>query len=167
MFTPLEASSMASPAIEPGKDYAPLGPVLPAEMLKPPFDPKVAGRIAFFFGPIAGALVSVVSLRRTGHPLRARQILRWTIAVAAALALVIILLPDALGRLFGLIAEITFYSVYPRLQDDEFATWQNANPGIQPANGWGALGWGFLGAALFVVVAILISIPLMVLFPSL
>src|SRR5579864_6819120 len=134
---------MASPAIEPGKDYARLGPVLPAEMLKPPFHPKVAGRIAFWFGPIAGALVSVISLRRTGHPLRARQVLRWTIAVAAVMSLVLILLPDGLGRFFGFVAEITFYSVYPKLQKDEFAVWQTANPGVEPSNGWKALGWGF------------------------
>src|SRR5579864_1745073 len=80
---------MASPAIEPGKDYARLGPVLPAEMLKPPFHPKVAGRIAFWFGPIAGALISVVSLRRTGHPLRAKRVLRWTIAIAPVLAFIV------------------------------------------------------------------------------
>ena len=156
---------MASPAIEPGKDYAPLGPVLPAEMLKPPFHPRVAGRIAFWFGPIAGALVSVVSLRRTGHPLRARQVLRWTIAIAAVLAYILIILPDGLGRLFGLIAEITFYSVYPRLQEDEFATWQTANPSSQPANGWGALLWGFVGVLLFFTVILLVAIPLAFFFP--
>jgi hypothetical protein len=158
---------MGSSAIDPGKDYASIGPVLPAEMSKAPFGPKVAGRIAFFFGPIAGALVSVVSLRRTGHPLRSRQILRWTLVVAAVFAVVVILLPDALARLFGLAAEISFYSVYPRLQEDEFASWQSANPGLQPSNGWGAIGWGFLGLLLFAVVVLLVGIPLVILFPSL
>ncbi|HET9375146.1 MAG TPA: hypothetical protein VFO40_09245 [Chthoniobacterales bacterium] len=156
---------MGSSAIEPGKDYTPIGPVLPAEMLKAPFHPKVAGRIAFFFGPIAGALVSVVSLRRTGHPLRAKQVLRWTLAVAAVLAFILVLLPDALGRLFGLIAEITFYSVYPRLQEDEFEIWQTANPSILPANGWGALLWGFLGVLLFAAVILAVAIPLAFFFP--
>ena len=158
---------MGSSAIEPGKDYAPLGPVLPAEQLTPPFSPPVAGRIAFFFGPIAGALVSVVSLRRTGHPLRARQILRWTISVAAVMSIVLLLLPDALGRLFGLVAEFTFYSVYPKLQMDEFAAWQTANPGVEPSNGWKAMICGFFGLLLFLVIAMLIMIPLGVLFPSL
>jgi hypothetical protein len=157
---------MSPSAIEPGKDYAVIGPVLPAERLVPPFNPKVAGRIAFWFGPIAGALVSVVSLRRTGHPLRARQVLRWTIAVAAVLSFILILLPDALSRLFGLIAEITFWSVYPKLQEDEFAIWETANPGVEPSNGWKALGWGFLGLLLFLVVTMLIAIPIAVLFPG-
>jgi hypothetical protein len=153
-------------AIEPGKDYAPLGPVLAGEMPKAPFEPRVAGRIAFFFGPIAGALVSVVSLRRTGHPLRARKILRWTLLVAAVLAVALILLPDGLGRIVGFAAEIAFYSVYPKLQDAEFAQWQQANPGMVPSSGWGAVGWGLLGLVLFVVVAIVVGIPLMMLFPS-
>jgi len=135
-------------------------------MTKPPFEPRVAGRIAFFFGPIAGALVSVVSLRRTGHPLRARKILRWTLLVAAVLAVALILLPDGLGRIVGLAAEIAFFSVYPRLQNAEFEAWQQANPGIEPSNGWGAVGWGLLGLLLFVVVTILVGIPLMFLFPS-
>jgi hypothetical protein len=64
-----------STPIAPGKDYS-LTPVLAAEMPKSPFEPKLAGRIDFFFGPIAGALVSVVSLRRSGHPLRSGKILR-------------------------------------------------------------------------------------------
>lgn len=158
---------MGSSTIDPGRDLAPLGPVLDAERLTPPFEPAVAGRIAFFFGPIAGALVSVISLRRTGHPLRARQVLRWTIAVAAVMSLVLILLPDGLGRLFGFVAEITFYSVYPKLQKDEFAIWQTANPGVEPSNGWKALGWGFLGLLLFFVVGLLILIPLATFFPEL
>jgi len=156
-----------STSIEPGKDYSSLTPVLAAEMGKPPFEPKVAGRIAFFFGPIAGALVSVVSLRRAGYPLRSGKILRWTLLVSAAMAVVLVILPDALGRLFGLVAEITFYSVYPRLQQKEFYEWQGAHTEILPANGWGAIGWGVLGVVLFFVVAMAVIVPLMILFPSL
>ena len=155
-----------STPIEPGKDYS-LTPVLGAEMSKPPFDPKVAGRIAFFFGPIAGALVSVVSLRRAGYPLRSGKILRWTLLVSAVMALVLTLMPDGLGRLFGLAAEITFYTVYPRLQENEFEKWKGANPGLLPSSGWGAMGWGVLGMLLLFVVTIVVAIPLMILFPSL
>ena len=108
-----------------------------------------------------------MSLRRAGYPLRSGKILRWTLLVSAVLALVLLLLPDGLGRLFGLAAEITFYTVYPRLQDDEFQKWQGANPGLLPSSGWGAIGWGILGMLLFVVVAIVVAIPLMILFPSL
>lgn len=156
-----------STSIEPGKDYSSLTPVLAAELGKPPFDPKVAGRIAFFFGPIAGALVSVVSLRRAGYPLRSGRILRWTVLVSAVMAVVLVLLPDAFGRLFALTAEMTFYSVYPRLQQHEFNEWQGAHTEILPSSGWGAIGWGVLGVILFLVVAMAVIIPLMILFPSL
>jgi len=83
------------------------------------------------------------------------------------MAVAILLLPDALGRLFGIAAEITFYSVYPRLQKQEFDLWQSANPGLLPLNGWRAIGWGFLGLFLFFAIAMVIIIPLMMLFPSL
>lgn len=136
-------------------------------MTKAPFGPKVAGRIAFFFGPIAGALLSVVSLRRMGYPLRSRRILSRTVLAAALLAVVLILIPDVLGRAVGLAAEIASYLIYPRIQEAEFAQWQNAHPGMQPSSGWGALGWGFAGLLLFVVVGFLIILPLMILFPSL
>jgi hypothetical protein len=66
-------------------------------MLKPPYGPKVAGRMAFFFGPIAGALVTVVNLRRTGHPVKAKRIFLWTLLATAVLGAILILLPDLLG----------------------------------------------------------------------
>jgi hypothetical protein len=109
-------------------------------MLKPPFRPKVAGRIAFFFSPIAGALVSVVSLRRMGHPLKARRIFLWTLLAAVILAVAIILTPDIFGRVIGLAAEFAFYGILPGLQEKEFSEWQTAHFELQPSNGWKALG---------------------------
>jgi hypothetical protein len=136
-------------------------------MPKAPFGPKVAGRIAFFFGPIAGALVSVVSLRRMGYPLRSRRILSWTLLAAALFVIVLTLVPDVLGRVVGLAAEIAFYLIYPRLQEAEFAEWQSAHPELHPSSGWGALGWGVAGLLLFFVVGFLVLFALMILFPSL
>lgn len=135
-------------------------------MLKAPFRPQVAGRIAFFFGPMAGALVSVISLRRMGHPLRAKRILRWTLLVAAMLAVLLILTPDILGRALGLGAEIAFYLTFPGLQKSEFAEWQAAHPDLEPSNGWKALGWGFVGALLFVAVLFAVAFPIALIFPS-
>jgi len=51
------------------------------------------------------------------------------------------------------------------LQEDEFEIWQTANPSILPANGWGALSWGFLGVLLFLAVILLVAIPLAFFFP--
>ena len=86
-------------------------------MLKAPFRPQVAGRIAFFLGPIAGAIVSVISLRRMGHPLRAKRIFLWTLLAAAILSVVITVTPDILGRVIGLGSELAFYLIFPGLQD--------------------------------------------------
>src|SRR5712691_4940634 len=100
---------MDSTAIESGKDYVSVGPALAAETPKPPFRPKVAGRIAFFFGPVAGALVSVISLRRMGFPLKAKRALVWTLLATAVLAAVLLATPDVYGRAIGFGAEISFY----------------------------------------------------------
>jgi hypothetical protein len=80
---------------------------------------------------------------------------------------VLFLIPDALARLVTLPAEIAFYLIYPRLQETEFANWQSANPDMQPANGWGALGWAFAGLLLFIVIGFSISFALILLFPRL
>lgn len=157
---------IGSNTIRPGQDYS-IGPTLPAEMLKSPFRPKVAGKIAFFFGPVGGALVSVVNLKRTGHPLRAKRVLLWTLGGAAVLAAILIMIPDVAGRIVGLAAEIAFYKIYPRLQEREFDEWQSANPDLQPLNGWKAIGWGFAGLVIFLVIIFAVAVPLFLLFPSL
>jgi len=48
-------------------------PLLP-KMAIAPWRPKAAGRIAFFFGPVAGALVVAISLRRMGHEQIAKKV---------------------------------------------------------------------------------------------
>jgi disulfide bond formation protein DsbB len=135
-------------------------------MLRPPFRPPVAGRFAFFFGPIAGAIVSVISLRHMGHPLKARRVLRWTLLAAVILAIVLILIPDALGRPVGLAAEIGFYLIFPRIQDREYDEWQAAHPTVEPSNGWRALGWALLGTLMFLVIAVTVGFLIVWIFPS-
>jgi hypothetical protein len=156
-----------SRAIEPGKDSYSIGPTLPAELPRLPYRPKVAGKIAFFFGPVAGALVSVINLRRFGYPLKAKRILLWTLLAAAVLSVVFIVTPDILGRFIGLGAEIAFYKVYPPLQEKEFDEWQSAHSDLAPMNGWKALGWGFAGLGLFFVIFMAVAFALGMIFPSL
>jgi hypothetical protein len=136
-------------------------------MRKAPFRPKVAGKIAFLFGPVAGALVSVINLRRTGYPLKAKRVLLWTLVGTVVFAAILILIPDALGRIVGIGAEIAFYKIYPGLQEREFDEWQSANPDLQPLNGWNAIGWGFAGMVIFLAIDFAVGIPLFLLFPSL
>jgi len=155
-----------SNAIQPGQDFHSVGPALPAEMLKAPYRPRVAGKMAFFFGPVAGAIVSVINLRRFGYPVKARRVLLWTLLAAVVLAVVLVLTPDLLGRAIGLAADIAFFKVYASIQEKEFADWQSANPGIEPQNGWKALGWGVAGLVLFIVIIILVELALSMIFPS-
>jgi len=162
----LRGAFISSNAIQPGQDYS-IGPTLPAEMPKAPFRPKVAGKIAFFFGPVAGALVTVINLRRTGYPLKAKRVLLWTLVGAAVLAAILVVIPDVFGRLVGLGAEFAFYKIYPDLQEKEFDGWQSANPDIQPLNGWKSLGWGFAGLVIFLAIFFVVAFPLFLLFPSL
>ena len=136
-------------------------------MSKAPFRPKVAGKIAFFFGPVAGALVTVINLRRTGYPLKAKRVLLWTLVGAAVLAAILVVIPNIFGRVVGLAAEFAFYKIYPDLQEKEFDGWQSANPDIQPLNGWKALGWGFAGLVIFLAIFFVVAFPFFLLFPSL
>lgn len=114
--------------------------------------------MAFFFGPIAGASVSIVSLRRMRHPEKAKRVFLWTLLAATLLAVVLLVTPDGLGRLIGLASEFIFYFIFPRIQDHEFEEWQGAHPDVPPSNGWKALGWGVLGLFLFLAIAIVLTL---------
>ena len=136
------------------------------EMPKAPFRPAIAGRIAFWLGPIAGALVSVISLRRMNYPAKANRVFVLTLVAAILLSVVLLLTPDGLGRLVGFAAEIAFWLVFPRLQHQQFEDWQAAHPDAQPSNGWLAITWGFAGLLLFLLITILVGFVLAVFIPS-
>jgi hypothetical protein len=87
-----------------------------------------------------------------GHPEKAKKVVWITLLVAAAFAALVILIPDAPGRLLGFALEIAWYFVFPRIQNDEFNQWQAAHPDVLPSSGWKTLGWGFIGFALFLVI---------------
>ena len=134
-----------------------LGPPLPHEMPKPPFRPGTIGRIAFFFSIVAGSLVCIINLRRMGHAEKAKKVLWITIGVAVGVACFLLLLPDAIGRLVGLVLEVIWYFVFPKIQAREFEQWQTLHPELLPANGWRAIGWGFLGFGMFFVIFVLVA----------
>ena len=129
-----------------------LGPPLRQEAPKPPFRPQVAGKIAFFFGLVSGALIAAVNLRRMGDPQKAEKVMWITILSTAVVATVLIIIPTAVGRLLGLSLEIVWYFVFPKIHDEEFRQWESTHKGIKPSNGWRALGWGLFGAVLFLVI---------------
>jgi hypothetical protein len=129
-------------------------------MPKPPFRPQAAGTIGFFFSILAGALVSVISLRRMGYSQKAKRVLWITVLGATAVATILILIPRAPGRLIGLGLEGVWYFVFPKIQDREFRQWEATHPDVVPSSGWKALGWGFAGFAAFLAIAIAIGVLL-------
>lgn len=129
-------------------------------MPKPPFRPQAAGTIGFFFSILAGALVSVISLRRMGYSQKAKRVLWITVLGATAVATILILIPRAPGRLIGLGLEGVWYFVFPKIQDQEFRQWEATHPDVVPSSGWKALGWGFAGFAAFLAIAIAIGVLL-------
>lgn len=142
-----------------------VGPPLPSETSRSPWRPKAAGSIAFFFGPVAGALVVAISLRRMGYQQRARKVILLALALAAVEIAILFFTPDALSRLVGIGAEIGFLLIFPAFMEKEFREWQDANPAARPSSGWNAIGWGLVGIVLFLVIAFLVFLGLSLLPP--
>lgn len=148
---------MASNAVGPETSTYTAGPPLPQEMPKPPFRPQAAGTIAFFFSIVSGAIVSAVSLRRMGHSQKAKKVIWITLLGAMVVGTVIIAIPDVLGRILGFCLEIVWYFVFPRIQDQEFRQWESTHNGIAPSSGWKAVGWGFVGLAVFFAIIMIMA----------
>lgn len=143
-----------------------LGPPLPSEISKPPWRPKAAGVIAFFFGPVAGALVVASSLRRMGYQARATKVMRLALAVAAVEGVILFFIPEVLAKLVGFSGEIAFLLIFPAFMQAQFHEWQAAHPGDSPSNGWSAIGWGLVGVVLLFVILLLVYFGLYLLLPG-
>jgi hypothetical protein len=149
-----DPSPVASSPMILGRATYTIGPPLPAEASKAPWRPKVAGHIAFFFGPIAGALIVTISLRRMGYQQVAKKVMLLAVIAAAAEAAILFFIPEYLSRLVGFSAEIAFLLVFPVFMDNEFNEWQASHPSASPSNGWNSIGWGLFGTAMFIVISL-------------
>jgi hypothetical protein len=108
---------------------------------------------------MGGAIVSSISLRRMGHAQKAKKVLWITAVSMIPVAIALILLPDSVGRIVGISLEAAWYGLYVNIQQKEFNAWQAAHIGLNPTNGWKAVGWGLLGTiALVVVFAIMVVV---------
>ena len=126
---------------------------------KPPWRPKVAGYVAFFLGPIAGALVAAASFRRIGQPRKAQQTILYTLLLSLAFLIPFLLaIPaDAPIKKFILLAvEGAGYSVFPSIVREDYVKWRTANPNVKPRNDWTAAGLGIFGAFVYIAIAALI-----------
>ncbi|MGA7079160.1 MAG: hypothetical protein WBQ43_23105 [Terriglobales bacterium] len=120
-----------------------IAPPLAAETPKAPWGPKAVGLISFLFGPIAGAWVVAISLRRMGYRRSARKFVPLALVVAAVeCAILAIWIPLPLNPFVGLGAEFAFLFIFPAFMKKQFSEWQAAHPGAVPSNGWNAIGKG-------------------------
>src|SRR5882672_10636530 len=164
--TPGQAENVA-PQMVPGTDSNNIGgPLLSQMSSSPPWRPKTAGRIALFFGPVAGALVVAISLRRMGYEQIAKKVLLLALGVTAAEVGILLLIPEFLSRFVALGAHVAFLLIFPVLMEKEFSEWQATHPNAMPSNGWNAIGWGLVGTVLFFVIAFFVFLGLSALLPS-
>ncbi len=127
---------------------------------KPPWRPKVSGYVAFVLGPIAGALVAAASFRSMGQPRKAQQRLLYTLLLTAAFLIPFLLaIPaDAPIKKFILLAvEGAGYSVFPSLVREEYVKWKAVNSDVKPRNDYASIGWGIVGAFIYLTMAVLID----------
>jgi hypothetical protein len=71
------------------------------------------------------------------------------------------------GALSGFVAEIAFLLFFPVFMGGPFREWQAAHPDANPSSGWSAIGWGLVGAVLFLVIVLLVLEGLSALLPGL
>jgi hypothetical protein len=163
--TPGQAENIAT-QISPGTDSNCISAPLLSQMSIAPWRPKAAGRIAFFFGPVAGALVVAISLRRMGYEQIAKKVLLLALGVTAAEVGVLLFVPEFLSRFVAFGAHVVLLLIFPVLMEKEFSEWQTTHPNAMPSNGWNAIGWGLVGSVLFFVIAFLVFLGLSALLSS-
>jgi len=126
---------------------------------KPPWRPKVAGYVALFLGPIAGALVAAASFRSMGQPRKAHQTVFYTFLLCVALLVPFILAIPAgapIKKIIVLAIEGAGYCVFPSIIREDYMKWKASNPTVKPRNDYTSIGWGVLGALIYFTIASLI-----------
>jgi hypothetical protein len=123
---------------------------------KPPWRPKVAGYVALILGPIAGALVTAASFRSMGQPRKAHQTVFYTLLLCIAFLIPFILgIPAGapIKKIIMLAVEGAGYSVFPSIIREDYVKWKASNPGGKPRNDYASVGWGILGALIYLTIA--------------
>ena len=127
---------------------------------KAPWRPKVAARIGFFLGPIAGALVVAASLRRMGLPDKAKKTVTYTVLLCIAFLIPwLLLVPEDAGinKLILVAIEGASYTVFPSILREDYLNWRTAHPSVPARNGWAAVGWGILGLLIYSGLGLLVT----------
>ena len=127
---------------------------------KPPWRPKVAGYVALILGPMAGAFVAAASFRSMGLAKKAQQTVFYTLLLCIAFLVPFLLRIPAdapVTKILTLAVAGAGYSVFPSIVREDYAKWKDSNPGVKPRNDYTSIGWGVLGALLYVTMAGLIA----------
>ncbi len=127
---------------------------------RPPWRPKVAGYVALILGPIAGALVAAASFRSMGQPRKAHQTMFYTLLLCIALLIPFILAIPAgapIKKIMVLAIEGAGYSVFPSIIREDYMKWRASNPSVKPRNDYASIGWGVLGALIYLTIASFIA----------
>jgi len=150
---------MEEPITSPGLPTPGEIPALPWEKpAKPPWKPRASGVAAFLCGPLAGALIAHINLRRMGEKRKGVLILILTAIGSGALILMLLRLTDTGSTLLGkFVSYFISPFLFPMLQRKEFEKWKAAHPKSEPAGGWGATGWALLGAAGFLAILVVMA----------
>lgn len=108
---------------------------------------------------MAGALVAAASLRRMGQAEKAKKTVVYSLLLCVAF-----LIPFLLGipadapikKIILLAVEGAGYSVFPSILREDYVKWKSAHPGLKPRSDWAAVGWGILGAVVYIGLAVMI-----------
>jgi hypothetical protein len=117
-----------------------------------PWSPQATMANAILLGPIAAGLVAYLNLKRLGAAAKAQKVLAG--ALLGSLILIAILIKTSLPSYGGLVLSIAIGATFSAMQQQEFKTWQAANPALNPRSAWASLGWGVLGLVVFFCMAI-------------
>jgi len=109
---------------------------------------------------MAGALVAAASFRSMGQPRKAQQTVFY-----AVLSCITFLIPFVLGipadapikKIILPAVEGAGFSIFPSVLREDYVKWKAANPGVKPRNDYASIGWGLLGALLYIAMGVLIS----------
>ncbi len=115
----------------------------------PPWSPLAATWATIFLGPLAGALVTAVNLRRLARPDKALFALVTGLVSLGLLGAIWIsgLGVGDRGLLTYLLLSAGNIGLYLYLQQADFATWVRTHPRDVPVTPWAAASWALIGFA--------------------
>jgi choline-glycine betaine transporter len=118
---------------------------------KPPWMPYVPAIIAFFLGLGGAVVVSYINLKRLGK--ERNEIILPLGGISFFCLIFFYMLPNSLNILGYLVIAGIFYYY----QEWEFTGWEESEQDAEPDKWWRAVGWGILGAIIYLAVVLIFA----------